>query len=245
MSAKSALVEQLERELTDARWSWGACDGLFIPRPLGPMFDLAGQLGGELLDLCRADASREAMFTALLRQIDEPGTLNVVVVEDIHWADAATMDLLRLLGRRLHRVAVLLICTYRDDALPATHPLRLVLGELAVQRSTRRIGLAPLSAEAVGILASGSELDATQLHRLTGGNPFYVTAALHARTGEVPASARDAVLARVAMLRNESREVLDVAALIGSRIEVQLLELVTTCPPSVIDELRASGLLQE
>jgi tetratricopeptide (TPR) repeat protein len=155
------------------------------------------------------------------------------------------LDLLRLLGRRLHRAAVLLICTYRDDALPTTHPLRLVLGELAVQRSTRRIERTPLSAEAVGILASGSELDATQLHRLTGGNPFYVTAALQAQTGEVPASARDAVLARVAMLRKGSRQVLDVAALIGTRIELRLLELVTTCPPSVIDELLASGLLQE
>ena len=242
---KSTLIEQFEDELPDAHFSWGACDGLFIPRPLGPLFDLAGQLGGDLLDLCRADASREALFTALLRQIDQPGTLNVVVVEDIHWADEATLDLLRFLGRRLHRAAVLLVCTYRDDALPTTHPLRLVLGELAVQRSTRRIGLTPLSAEAVGLLASGSDLDATQLHRLTGGNPFYVTAALQARTGEVPASARDAVLARVAMLRNESRQVLDVAALIGTRIEVPLLEMVTTCPPSVIDELLASGLLQE
>ncbi len=242
---KSTLVEQFEQELPDVAWSWGACDGLFIPRPLGPLFDLAGQLGGDLLDLCRADASREALFTTLLDQIDQPGMLNVVVVEDIHWADEATLDLLRFLGRRVHRAAVLLMCTYRDDALPATHPLRLVLGELAVQRSTRRIGLTPLSAEAVGILASGSELDATQLHRLTGGNPFYVTAALQARTGEVPASARDAVLARVAMLRNESREVLDLAALIGNRIEVRLLELVTTCRPSVIDELLASGLLQE
>ena len=50
---KSALVEQLQNDLPDARWSWGACDGLFTPRPLGPLFDLAGRLGGELDDLCR------------------------------------------------------------------------------------------------------------------------------------------------------------------------------------------------
>ena len=55
---KSALVEQLQSGLPDARWSWGACDGLFTPRPLGPLFDLAGQLGGELEDLCRTGASR-------------------------------------------------------------------------------------------------------------------------------------------------------------------------------------------
>ena len=45
---KSALVEQLQADLPDARWSWGACDGLFTPRPLGPLLDLAGQVGGEI-----------------------------------------------------------------------------------------------------------------------------------------------------------------------------------------------------
>jgi predicted ATPase len=98
---KSALVEQLQYELADARWSWGACDGLFTPRPLGPLFDLADQLDGELLELCRARAPRDEMFAALLRQVSEPGMLNVVVVEDVHWADEATVDLLRFLGRRL------------------------------------------------------------------------------------------------------------------------------------------------
>ena len=77
---KSALVEQLQRDVPDARWSWGACDGLFTPHPLGPLFDLADQLGGELLGLCRAGAAREELFRALLRQISEPGALNVVVV---------------------------------------------------------------------------------------------------------------------------------------------------------------------
>src|SRR5215468_1754356 len=91
---KSALVERLQDELPDARWSWGACDGLFTPRPLGPLFDLAGQFGGELLDLCRANASREELFGALLRQFNQ-GPFNVVVIEDVHWADEATIDLLR------------------------------------------------------------------------------------------------------------------------------------------------------
>jgi hypothetical protein len=79
---KSALLEQFQCDLPDARWSWGACDGLFTPRPLGPLFDIADQLGGELLDLCRARAGRDELFGALLRQVSEPGTLDVVVVED-------------------------------------------------------------------------------------------------------------------------------------------------------------------
>ena len=234
---KSALVEQLHSDLPDARWSWGACDGLFTPRPLGPLFDLAGQLGGELDELCRAGAAREDLFRALLRQVSEPGALNVLVVEDVHWADEASIDLLRFLGRRLWDAPVLLIATYRDDGLAAGDPLRVALGDLATQRSTRRVDLAPLSADAVRILAGGTGLDVAELYRLTGGNPFYVTEVVQAGLGVVPSSARDAVLARAARLGGGSREVLDVAALIGARVELDLLTSVTASPPRVLDEL--------
>ena len=193
---KSALVERLERDLPEARWSWGACDGLFTPRPLGPLFDLAAQLGGELLGLCRARAGREQLFDALLRQVSEPGTLDVVVVEDVHWADEATVDMLRFVGRRIKNAGVLLIATYREEDLAAGDPLRAALGELARQPAARRVELAPLSAGAVRQLAGPAGLDAAELYRLTGGNPFYVTAVIAAGVTEVPAAARDAVLAR-------------------------------------------------
>ena len=240
---KSALVEQVQRDLPAARWFWGACDGLFTPRPLGPLFDIAAKLGGELLELCRADARRTDLFSALLRQISEPGQLRVLVVEDIHWADEATIDLLRFLGRRIRDTNVLLIVTYRDESLGAADPLRIALGDLATQRSVRRIGLAPLSADAVRVLAGDEGLDAAALYRLTGGNPFYVTEVVQSGMGEVPTSARDAVLARVSRLTAGAREVLDAAALIGTRIELPLLETVTGCPPVAVDELLASGLL--
>jgi DNA-binding CsgD family transcriptional regulator len=255
---KSALVEQLRRDLPDARWWWGACDGLFTPRPLGPLFDLADQLGGDLAELCRAGAEREELFRALLRQISSPATLDVVAIEDVHWADDATLDLLRFLGRRLREAAVLLITTYRDDALAADHPLRVALGDLASQRYTRRIDLAPLSPQAVGLLAADSGLAPTQLYQLTAGNPFYLIEVLQAGTTEVPASARDAVLARAARLSADAREVLDMAALIGTRVEVPVLAAATkaaatssaatssaaaTTGPDTVDELVASGLL--
>ncbi len=240
---KSALVEQLQRDLPDAGWFWGACDGLFTPRPLGPLFDIAAKLGGELLELCRADAPREDLFSALLRQVSEPGGLRVLVVEDIHWADEATIDLLRFLGRRIRDAQVLLIVTYRDDGLSATDPLRIALGDLATQRSVRRVGLAPLSADGVRVLAGEAALDSAALYRLTGGNPFYVTEVVQSGLGELPASARDAVLARVTRLSAGAREVLDAAALIGTRVEVALLASVTAGPPSAADELLASGLL--
>jgi DNA-binding CsgD family transcriptional regulator/tetratricopeptide (TPR) repeat protein len=242
---KSALVEQLHRDLPGTRWAWGACDGLFTPRPLGPLFDLAAQLGGELQDLCRARAPREELFGALLRQLSEPDTLSVAVVEDVHWADEATVDLLRFLGRRLRDAAVLLIVTYRDHGLTAGDPLRLALGDLAAARPTRRIGLAPLSADAVRVLAGDSGFEPAELYRLTGGNPFYVTEVVQSGMGAVPPSARDAVLARAGRLTGPARDVLDVAALIGTRVEPALVASVTACPPAVMDELLASGLLAE
>jgi DNA-binding CsgD family transcriptional regulator/tetratricopeptide (TPR) repeat protein len=244
-AGKSALAEQLEAELPDARWLWGACDGLFTPRPLGPLFDLAGQLGGELLALCRGGAGREELFGALLRQVSEPGTLSVVVVEDVHWADEATVDMLRFLGRRIRGAAVLLIVTYRDDGLVSGDRLRVALGDLAAQGSTRRVSVAPLSAGAVGILAEGSGLAAAELYRLTGGNPFYVTEVVRAGLAALPESARDAVMARMARLTGEARSVLEAAALIGARVDPSLLRSVTGCPAPVVGEVLASGLVAE
>jgi DNA-binding CsgD family transcriptional regulator len=248
---KTALVERFQRELPEARWSWGACDGLFTPRPLGPLYDLADQLGGALLDLCSrgagtgagSGADREELFRTLLRQVSEPGTQHVIVVEDVHWADEATMDLLRFAGRRLREAPVLLIVTYRDDDLAADDPLRVALGELARQRPTRRIHLAALSADAVRVLASGSDLEPAALYRLTGGNPFYVTEVLQAGMTQVPASARDAVLARAAGLSSDGRQLLEVAALTGARVEPRLLEAAAGCPPAAMDALLASGLV--
>jgi DNA-binding CsgD family transcriptional regulator/tetratricopeptide (TPR) repeat protein len=197
--------------------------------------------------LIGAGAGREELFRALLRQLGAPGALDVLVVEDIHWADDATLDMLRFLSRRLEHTSALLIVTYRDDDLAPDAPLRVALGDFGSQRLTRRLSLAPLSHQAVGALAAGTGLAPADLHRLTGGNPFFLTEVLRTgrMTGAVPASARDVVLARAAQLSVEAREVLDVAALTGSRVEVRLLEAVTGHPASAVDELLTGGLLVE
>jgi predicted ATPase len=114
---KSVLLEQFTHDLPGARLLSGGCDGMFTPRPLGPLFDIAQQVHGSLPALCRADASREQLFDALLTELCEPGPLPVVVIEDVHWADEATLDLLAFLARRIREIAVLLIVTYRNDEL--------------------------------------------------------------------------------------------------------------------------------
>ncbi|HKN44397.1 MAG TPA: ATP-binding protein, partial [Propionibacteriaceae bacterium] len=125
---KSVLLEEFAQDLDEVRWLWAGCDGMFTPAALGPLLDIAGQLNGELLQLCRAEAKRDQIYGALLRQLGDLESLTVLVIEDVHWADEATLDLLSYLGRRIQHMRVLLLVTYRDDALEADDPLRLTLG---------------------------------------------------------------------------------------------------------------------
>jgi DNA-binding CsgD family transcriptional regulator/tetratricopeptide (TPR) repeat protein len=220
---KSVLLEEFAQGLADARWLWAACDGLFTPAALGPLLDIANQLNGELLRLCRAEARRDQLYGALLRQLGDLESLTVLAIEDVHWADEATLDLLSYLGRRIQHLQVLLLVAYRDDALAVDDPLRLTLGTLASQRATRRLGLATLSVGGVRILAHGSGIDAAELHQLTAGNPFFVTEVVQAGRDALPASVRDAVLARTRTLNAQARDALEVAALLGSRMQSELL----------------------
>jgi DNA-binding CsgD family transcriptional regulator/tetratricopeptide (TPR) repeat protein len=240
---KTALLEAFQQRLAGARWLWGACDGLLTPRPLGPLFDIGARAGGELARLCGDGASRDELFAALLAELDSATALTVVVIEDVHWADESTLDLLSFLGRRLSRLKGLLLVSYRDDEVGADHPLRMVLGDVATQRSTRRMGLPTLSPEAVRELVGQSEVDAAELHRVTGGNPFYVCEIIEAGWPSIPPTVRDVVGARLARSTPAAREAVRVAAVIGTRIDRPLLAGVLAGPDPVIDECLASGFL--
>ena len=162
------------------------------------------------------------------------------MIEDVHWADEATLDLLSFAGRRLGRTRSLLVATYRDDELADDHPLRIVLGDLATQRTTRRLRLARLSEAAVRTLAADRDVDAAELYRVTGGNPFYVSEIVAAGSA-VPPSVRDVVAARLARLGPGSRRAVEAAAVIGARIDLALLG--TEAEDSSVDECLATGIL--
>lgn len=240
---KTSLLERFRIEAPGLRWARGGCDGLFTPRPLGPLFEIAEQLGGDLLQACRRDAARDELFGVLLEVLGAPGAPIALAIEDVQWADEATLDLLRFLGRRLRDLSTLIVFTYRDDALAADAQLRLVLGALAAERSVRRVSLPPLSERAVGLMATDSGLDAAELYRMTGGNPFLVTEMVAAGSTAIPSSARDVVLARIAGLSVSARDAAGVAALDGDPIEPQVLA--AACGVSVhdLDELVSVGVL--
>ena len=140
---KTSLVEQFaEAHKTQTRVLWGACDALFTPRALGPLYDIAYQTQGELLARLEEEAPRASIFSAALEELENKQTPSITVIEDVHWADEATLDLLKFLGRRINRINSMLVATYRDDEVGADHPLRLVLGYLP---HLARLRLPPLS----------------------------------------------------------------------------------------------------
>ena len=236
---KTALIEQFCRAQTQRILS-GACDNLFTPRPLGPLHDIAAQAGRLLETLLRSEKDRSAIFSACLSELQSP---TIIVFEDIHWADEATLDLLKFLGRRMSHTSSLLIITYRDDELGAQHPLRLLLGDLARATTAQRLSLAPLSVTAVRQLAGEHAIDAEYLHRQTSGNPFFVTEVLSSEGGGIPATVRDVVLARAARLSLSGRALLNAAAVIGQRIEPWLLDIVSQAEATAVNECLALGFL--
>src|SRR5215217_7993457 len=221
---KTTLTDEFCRQITGtAELLRTSCDSLSTPGPLGPVRDLAPSLGIRIDRHSLDGEARDRLFREVLAVFAaRPGPM-VVVAEDAHWSDGASLELLRFLGRRIGGLPVLFVVTYRDDEIGADHPLRLVLGDMATAPAVYRISLRPLSEAAVQQIASGSGRDAAALYRLTGGNPFFVTEALASEGEAVPASVGDAVLARAARLSPEARAVLDVAAVIGSTIDADLL----------------------
>jgi predicted ATPase len=201
---KTGLLQAFcDRRRESARILWGACEGLLTPGPLGPFFDVAEVTRGELEELVSSGARPHEVTAALIREL-AGGRATILVLEDLHWADEATLDVLRLLARKVQAVPTLVLASYRDDQLDRAHPLALVLGELATARSVTRLEVPTLSADAVGELAEPHAIDAQDLYRQTNGNPFFVTEVLAAGTREIPRTVRDAVLARVARLSDKT-----------------------------------------
>lgn len=173
---KTAFLRALAARLQGrADVHWGDCDPIGTPRPLAAVMDFAPALTGRAGHALGGDGpDRERFFRDLLERLRTPRS-RLLVIEDVHWADEATLDFLRFIGRRIASTRALLVCSYRDDALDNDHPLRMLLGHLAGRPSVRRMTLAPLSLNAVRRLSAGTGLDPAELHRRTGGNPFFVT----------------------------------------------------------------------
>jgi DNA-binding CsgD family transcriptional regulator/tetratricopeptide (TPR) repeat protein len=237
---KTSLVEAFRASRPDVRWLWGACDSGFTPRPFGPLYDVAAGAGGRLRELVSSHNDRNELFTAFLDILDE-GPATGVVIEDLHWADEATLDWLSHVSRRLSDLRTLILVTYRDDEPGDDSLLADVMGRLATHPTTRRIGLTRLSAEAVAQLAPAANV--RELHTLTGGNPFFVGEVLAMQGGEVPPSVVDVVRARLRRHSAPAQRILAGAAVLGRPASAPVLAAVTGVPAAAVDECVASGTL--
>ncbi len=246
----SVLRRFLDTSANGAEALSGCCDPLSAPRPLGPLIDMfSGRHSAATAELAAAlDAGDTGRVYTHLMNVLRDGHLRVCVVEDAHWADDATLDLLRFLARRIDMVSALVIVTYRDYELGPAHPLAVMLGDMSNQSSLTRISLPPLSIAAVAAMSAASGVDVEQLHRLTGGNPFYVKELLAAgwagsSTSPLPRSVVESAWGRLARLSAAAREAAEVAAVCGPVVDHRVVEKLCSGPVAGLYECVRAGLL--
>jgi DNA-binding CsgD family transcriptional regulator len=225
----------------------GACDPLSTPRPLGPLVDIAPGLGSAVrreLSCTGAGSSGVAEVFRCVMAALAAGRPKTLILEDVHWADEATLDLICLLGRRIESRGALLVASYRDDEVEPNQRLRMLLGALAGVPAVHRVAVEPLSPRAVARLAAGRRIDVDELYRVTGGNPFFVTEVLAVDGGGVPATVADAVAGRLSRVPSPARGVAEVVAVIGSPAPVGLVASLVAEASDGIGALLAAGLLK-
>lgn len=238
---KSSLVaEFVRRNAARSRVLWGACDQLVTPRALGPLHDIGRSTGGPLAVRLAAAAPAEQIYAAFLDELGDKDQRHrpVVVVEDAHWADEASLDWLTFVGRRIAQVPALLVVTYRDDEVGPDHPLRRVLAALPSAVVTR-VPLKPLSPERVLREAQRVGRAPDLVQRLTGGNPLLVTELLKDGGASVPSAVQDLILERLRLLPDDARDLAQLVSVVPTRADGPLVD----GQAAAVDAAIAGGVL--
>lgn len=224
----------------------GACEASGATQPLGPLFDMAAGLTAPVASLLFEEAAPARLFTALLLMIQQSRDVVVMMIEDVHWADQTTLDLIRFLGRRSGFLKLLLIVSCRTDDMAAASRISELLGDLG-PAAHYHLALPALTPGAVGVLASAAGYSASEIYRVTGGNPFFVTELLASGGGlaAMPQSVRDAVWARAAKLSPAARSLMELMSIMPSGASRSFLETRLSVRGEAIDECLAYGLLRD
>ena len=240
---KSSLLAAFRtRHASCADFFVGGCDPLSTPGPLAPLIDIARELSTDVASLIGSAQSRHELFAAFLDSLANRDRTAVVVVEDIHWADEASLDLLQYVGRRIERTRAVLIVTWRDDEVGRDHPVHRLLAHWP-RAALERVALARLSLDGVRALAPARN-DCEMLFALTGGNPFFVTELLGSPDQSVPPSVSAAVMARRSTLSAHARAVLDFVAVVPTRAELTLVAAAVGDCGDALEQCLDAGLLQ-
>jgi DNA-binding NarL/FixJ family response regulator len=232
---KSRIVEAVRGFVpAEGRVLVGRCDDLATARPLGPFHDLADHVGRDLAAaLGTPGVDRDRVLAALRAELAFEAKPTLLAIEDVHWADEATLDVLLYLVRRIGQLPAVLLLTYRDDEIAADHPLQRVLGQAAGTGRAVHLPLRRLSAAAVRRLTGDTDLDADEVYAVTAGNPFFVGEVLAAGSATgVPRTVVAAVMARVRDLPPETRTALEHLAVLPK----------AAIPRRFVDDLLPDGL---
>jgi len=245
---KTTLVRAFLDRVDGATVFAGGCDDLIAPRSFGPFRDMA-RTSGLLADELIRDPNREDLLDGLLDVLDRPTRPAVMVVEDAHWADDASIDVLRYLARRIVDLHALLIITLRDREVDRSHPVRNLLAGPTSTAPTR-IGLQPLSVEAVAGLVRSlrsdgveSGLDPRSLHEVSGGNPFLVDQLLSSGPGDATRSARETLVARAERLSLDGQAVLQTLSVLPEGADPTMARMLFGDLAGALHEAEGSGLL--
>ncbi|OCX51950.1 hypothetical protein BEL04_18290 [Mucilaginibacter sp. PPCGB 2223] len=201
----------------------GTCDALFTPRPLAPLYDIAWQLKSNLFQGSVDIADRSALFTKFLQELSDPEQETIVVFEDIHWADEATIDFIKFLARRIIHTRCFFILTYRDNEIGLRHPLRNILGHLPPDSFTR-LQLTPLSPQAVDAMAVARGYSGEDVYSITGGNPFYVNEILASYSPGIPDNIKDSILSVYNSLDERTKHIWQTVSVFPAGFEIKYLE---------------------
>lgn len=244
---KTRLIGALrERCGGDVAWLAGACEPLLAPTAYLPLADMLAALPPRTAELLRTGGGGVAVMAELLALLRDRGTPLVLAVDDVHWADSATLELLRYLARRIAGTRAMLLLGHRGS-LPPEHPLHALLGALPPAH-TQRIELAALSRDGVAALARQHGCEAPPgLFEATGGNPFFVGAWLESpgiAPKVVPEGVRDAVLARAAALDDAARDVLALVSVAPAGLAGGVVEAVVDDTARALDDAARAHLLE-
>ena len=241
---KSSLVKVFVKEHeNDSRILQGTCDALFTPRPLAPLYDIALQLQSEILHDKKDITDRAGLFTGFFQELKNGMGTTLIVIEDIQWADEATLDFIKFLVRRISAIRCLVILTYRDNEIHPRHPLRNLLGQLSPDSFTR-LQLTPLSREAVEKLAVAKGCLGEEVYSISGGNPFYVNEILASYSPGIPDNIKDSILSVYNRQDEKTKEVWNILSVLPTGFEISWLEeLDPLLIPSVENSLETKILV--
>ena len=235
---KSALLREfVSAERDGAHVLFGTCDDLSTPRPLEPFWDMAHDAAGIQAALEENDS--QALYTAIHDLLDRRIRPTVLVLDDVQWADQATLDVVRRLARRISRLHAVLILSFREEDVLPDHPLRIVVGDVPARSVIHDI-LEPFSMATVAKIAGRSDVE--ELWSATGGNPLFVLESIKSDR-IVPNSISDLVVARLNRLGSGTRRLVEFVSVSPEPLSVATLNLCMDVGSDDLDEAAHRRLL--